>query len=107
MDKILKSIRESESRARDIIEQARKSSEKIIAEAKDKAQHLLKNAESQTSSQTHEILSKKNLKIDEEKKRIAQEGKGSVQKIEKASSPNISKSADFVMKKFEEEIKNA
>ena len=106
-DKIVKSIREAEQKAKSIVEDANRQSEKILLEAKESSKSAMKDAENTLSSLRNSIQSEKTISFEKEKNRILNEGKKEAQQLEKEALKNHKKAVEFVLKKFEEEIDNA
>lgn len=97
-------IRESEKKADELIENAKKEHEKRINEAK-------KNALSMMIKKTEEIQKEKEKELNEIKERLASETKNALEtgkrKLEDGKrkySKNIDKAVEFIIKKFEGQI---
>ena len=101
---ILSEIRESEKRADEIIERAKKEKETIIQEA-------IRNSTKLFAAKEEEIRKaqeKKIMDFREKAKLIKEEkiadGKATVKQARAKAEKNIAKAAELVMKKFEESI---
>lgn len=106
-DKIIKSIRETEQKAKSIVEDANKQSQKIVSEARESSRSEMKDAENTLLSLRNSTKAEKTIAFEKEKIKILNEGKKEAQEFEKGASKNHKKAVEFVLKRFEEEIDNA
>lgn len=101
---ILIDIKNSESKADEIIERAKKEKEAILHQtAIDSSKLLISREDELRKSQEKKIIDfrEKARMIKEEK---ISEGKTSVKQLRAKSEKNIQKAVEFVLKKFEEMI---
>ena len=101
---ILTEIKDSEKRADEIIERAKREKESIIQEAIRNSSKLLTAKEEEIKKSQEKKISdfRDKAKLIKEEKLI--EGKTQVKQIKAKAEKNILKAADFVLKKFEEAV---
>ena len=101
---ILTEIRDSEKRAEEIIEKARRDRESIMHEANANSSKLLMTKQDEIKkSQEKKIADfREKAKLIREEK--ISEGKNQVKQLKEKAEKNIAKAADFVAAKFEETI---
>ena len=101
---ILTEIKDSEKRADEIIERAKREKESIIQEAIRNSLKLLTAKEEEIKKSQEKKISdfRDKAKLIKEEKLI--EGKAAVKQIKAKAEKNILKAADFVLKKFEEAV---
>ena len=101
---ILSEIKDSEQKADDIIERAKREQESILHESMVSSSKLLFDKENELNKLQEKKIAdfrEKSKLVKEEK--IA-EGKAQVKQLKAKAEKNISKAVDFVLKKFEEMI---
>ena len=97
-------IKESEKKADEIVERAKREKERILHEGKVNSSKLLSTKEEETSkSQEKKLMDfrEKSRLIYEEK---IGEGRAMAKQIKAKSEKNIAKAVDFIITKFEEMI---
>ena len=101
---ILTEIRDSEKRAEEIIERAKKDKESIVHEANSNSSRLLlaKQEEIKKSNEKKIADFREKAKLIREEKLA--EGTIQVKQLRAKAEKNIPKAADFVLKKFEEMV---
>ena len=101
---ILSEIRDSEKKADEIIEEAKKERESILQEATRNSSNLSStNQEEIRKLQDKKIMDfKEKIKLIKEEKLA--EGKTSAKQLKLKAEKNIPKAVDFVIKKFEQMI---
>ena len=101
---ILTEIRDSEKRAEETIERAKKDKESIMHEASSNSSKLLLAKQEEIKK----LQEKKIADFREKSKLIREEklaeGKAQVKQLMAKAEKNIKKEADFVLKKFEEMV---
>ena len=101
---ILTEIRESEKKADEIAERAKREKERILHEAKTNSSKLLAAREEELSR----LQEKKLMDFRDKSKLIYEEkigeGKVTAKQIKTKSEKNVTKAVDFVISKFEEMI---
>ncbi len=101
---ILTEIRDSEKRAEEIIERAKRDKESIMHEANSNSSKLLlaKQEEIKKSQEKKIADFREKAKLIREEK--ISEGNAQVKQLKTKAEKNIPKAVDFVLKKFEEMI---
>ena len=101
---ILTEIKDSEKRAEEIIERAKKDKESIVHEANSNSSRLLlaKQEEIKKSNEKKIADFREKAKLIREEKLA--EGKAQAKQLRAKAEKNITKAADFVLKKFEEMV---
>lgn len=101
---ILAEIRESEKKAEEILEKAKKEKDSIIRQAIINSSKII----SEKEEDLRKLQEKKIMEFRDRSKLLVEEkiseGKISTKQIKTKSEKNIPKAAEFVMKKFEEMI---
>ncbi|MDP3765765.1 MAG: V-type ATPase subunit subunit G family protein [Nanoarchaeota archaeon] len=101
---ILSEIRDSEKRADEIIERAKREKEAIVQDAIRNSSKLL----FQKEDEIKKVQEKKLMDFREKAKLIKEEklaeGKTTVKQIKAKAEKNITKAVEFVIKKFEEMV---
>ena len=101
---ILLEIKNSEKKADDTLNDARKQRDSIIQEAVDASSKLIESKRSELSKQSEKKISdfkEKSHLLREEK---LNEGKGIVKQVRSKSDKNVPKAVDHIIAKFEEMI---
>ena len=104
MNEIFKEIKELETKAVNLAEDAEKEKEQIIKNAKKDAATLITKKEEELKESKEKRIQDFQSKADLLKKEKISEGKSKVKELEKKSSKNIKKAVNFVFEKFEKEI---
>ena len=100
----LEKVKEAESRADKILEEATHEKEKIIAKAKKEAMDVIEQAEQDAHKDREKLLEKLKKDLEEEKqKKIITTG-NQVKKLKNDAKVKISKEVDFLYQKFLEVI---
>lgn len=104
---ILAEIRDSEKKAEDIIERAKREKESMMHEAVTSSSKMLLVKQEDTKKAQEKKISdfrEKARLIREEK---ISDGKAQAKQLSAKAEKNISKASDFVLKRFEEMVENA
>lgn len=101
----LDKIKEAESKAARLLEEASEEKAKIIAEGRKKAIDILEQAEAQATKEREQMLEKLRKEIAVRKKERLKAAEDSIRKAGADSKERASKEVSYLYKKFLEEIK--
>ena len=106
-DKLLKSIKEAEEKAKQIVIDAQKKADKLVLEGREKAKQVLKSEEERFAASHLSKSKEQSVVIKQKCEKILLDENKKISDTEKKAMPNIKKAAEFVIEKFEEEVDNA
>ncbi|KHO46165.1 MAG: V-type H+-transporting ATPase subunit E [archaeon GW2011_AR3] len=107
MDKLLNSIREAEKKAKAIVEDSQKKGDKAVSDAMERAKQMVKRAESHAPSEIEARLEERKKGLAKAISQIGEEGKKELAKLAKSAQAGTDQAVALILKKFEEEVKNA
>lgn len=105
LDKTLKEIKETEKKAEDMINNAHKKSESILAEAKENTLKAIELKKQELTAYKEELLSKKKKELEEERAKILRDAQQKIQSIEQNAKKHEKHAIDALLKTFKSEIK--
>jgi len=100
----LSRIKEIEVVSKKKIEEAEKKKLNIIEDAKTKSIELISQADLQDNAFREKELQKAKEKINKQKEKLIQENSFSIDSMKQIALKNVKKEAQFVVKKFSEEV---
>ena len=106
LDKTLKEIKETEKKAEDMINNAHKKSESILAEAKENMLKAIELKKHELTAHKEELLSKKKKGLEEEREKILRDAQQKIQQVEQNAKKHEKQAIDALLKTFKAEIKS-
>ncbi|MCX8146928.1 MAG: hypothetical protein N3D84_00475 [Candidatus Woesearchaeota archaeon] len=104
MDDVLKEIKEAESKAKRIIEEANKRKEEALVRARRDSLVIFNEEKERIDAANNSRIKKAAEEIEQKKRAILEKGSVEIKKMEENAKKNVKKAEDFIMKKFEEKI---
>jgi len=104
MKEIITDVRESELKAKKIIENAEKKRSEIVLEAKQHSMKHLNEGKAVIDRENDGLIKKKSAELEELKSKIIKAGEEGLKKIEERAKKNMQRTEEFVLKKFEENV---
>lgn len=105
MQDVLKEIRACEAKAKKIVEDAENRRKEIISRANHESLKLLNERKEQIDKSRDIAVEKKAEGLEAVRQEILEKGKAEAGKIEEKALKNMKRAEEFVLKKFEEELK--
>ena len=105
MDHILDDIRAAERKAREMIEESGKEGEALLSKAKQDSLSEIMAVKKGIDSHKEQVIADERRKILKAQEDMKSKTRREVSALEEKSKKNLSKAEDFIVKKFEEEIK--
>ena len=106
MEDVLKDIKSAEEKAKKIVEDAEKKRLDMISKANHDSMKLLNEKKAEIDRMKDRLIEKKAADLDDVRKSILDKGKQEAAAIGEKARKNISKAEEFVIKRFEEELKS-
>ena len=100
----LEKVKEAESRADKILEEATHGKEQIIAKAKKEAINIVGESDEQSKKEREKLLEKLKKDLEEEKQKKIITTESQVKKLKNDAKVKISKEVNFLYQKFLEAI---
>ncbi len=104
MEEALKDIRESELKAKKIIENAEKSKTDMISKARHESLKRLNQETASADREKDEMVRGAAKKLESSKAEAIKKGKSDAEKLGQKARQNLKSAEEFIIKKFEDKI---
>jgi len=101
---ILETIKQAESDANAMVEQAHIDRKKAVVAAKDEARKILRDAEERANDHATHLLETAKGQISEERRKIVLQGTSDANKLSETASGKIDDAVDFLLVEFEKVV---
>ena len=101
---ILEEIKQAESDATAMVEQAHVDRKKAVVAAKDEARKIVHDAEERANDHAAHLLGTEREKISEERRKIVEQGSGDASSLKEIASEKIGDAVDFLLAEFEKVV---
>jgi V/A-type H+/Na+-transporting ATPase subunit G/H len=105
MTNIVQEVLEAEKKAEQIIAQAHNDKEARLNKARNEALSYLSKQQKKIDEEQEEILQSKKESLEHQKQKVITEGESAVRGLEKKAKKNVEKATSFVLKTFQNKIK--
>lgn len=106
MEDVLKDIKSAEEKAKKTVEDAEKKRLEMVSRANHDSMKLLNEKKVEIDRMKDRLIEKKTADLDDARGSILDKGRQEAAAIGEKARKNIIKAEDFVLKRFEEEMKS-